>query len=222
VKLSGAKWRTLVSSVRLGRDEYRVIRPARPPRHAPLYEGRLGGQLTVDKAAAVDLACAWWLAARSRHSIVYLPLRTSRATCGDEYGDRRLDLVLLHHSIAFPVSRWKAVRARLSTAAPHTVRLPDRPFPELTAADHEPRRYDDFRDHLRWRIAADTLFLVGSRRAFEFEADQLRELAEDCPAHRAVNPGTHCCAEVETGVWWHSRLRDPRMQLHVESCREHW
>ena len=222
VKLQGAKWRTLVSTVRLGRDEYRVIRPARPLRHAPLYEGRLGGQMTVDKAATVDLACAWWLAARSRRTIVYLPLRASRASCGAELGDRRVDLVLLHHSLAFPVSRWKEVRARLSTAAPHTVRLPPRPFPELTAADHEPRWYDEFRDHLRWDMAAHTLFLVGSRKAFEFEADRLRELAEEGPATMAEHPESWCYAEMYVGVGWQPKRRNPRMRLNIECCHAHW
>ena len=77
VDLRGVTWRTLVSRVRLGGDEYRVVRPAQPPLHAPMYHTRIGGHM----ATAVDLACAWWLAARSRRSIVYLALRESLATC---------------------------------------------------------------------------------------------------------------------------------------------
>ncbi|HEX6355545.1 hypothetical protein [Actinophytocola sp.] len=224
MKLQGTKWRTLVSTVRLGGKQYRVIRPARPIRHAPLYKDLFGAQLTVDKAATIDLATAWWLAARSRHSMVYLPLRATDHTCGDYCGDPRLDLVLLHHSLGFPVSRWKEVRARLANAVPHTVRLPAQPFPELTPADHTPKyRYHDYQDHLRWKVAANTLFLIGSRRAFELEGDQVRELAEDSPARLAEDSTRHTCAQLLIG-----RLntipdrRDPVSKLHIECCMEHW
>ncbi|GAB3908822.1 hypothetical protein GCM10027612_83650 [Microbispora bryophytorum subsp. camponoti] len=126
VRLSEQTWPTLISKVRLGRDEYRVVRPARALRHAMLYEGRLGAELSVDKRAAVVLATAWGLAARSPHSLVYLPLRTARPA--DSANQERLDLVLLHHRLAFPVSRWKQVRALLGAGAPHGVRLPLRRF----------------------------------------------------------------------------------------------
>ncbi|GII61519.1 hypothetical protein Skr01_16040 [Sphaerisporangium krabiense] len=78
MRLSEQTWSTLISNVRLGRDEYRVVRPARAVKHAMLYEGRLGAQLSLDKPAAVVLAMAWGLAARSPHSLIYLPLRTAR------------------------------------------------------------------------------------------------------------------------------------------------
>ncbi|MGI5292044.1 hypothetical protein ACQEVF_53280 [Nonomuraea polychroma] len=42
-----------------------MIRPARNVEHAMLREGRLGAQMSVDKRAAVMLAMAWGLAARS-------------------------------------------------------------------------------------------------------------------------------------------------------------
>jgi hypothetical protein len=222
VKLDGTKWRTLVSSVRLRGKQYRVIRPARPISHATLYEGMLGAQLSVDKAATIDLAAAWWLAARSQHTLVYLPLRSSSHTCGAEYGDFPLDLVLLHHSLGFPASRWKEVRARLTNAAPHTVRLPAQPFPKLTPDDYTPffRRHD-FQDHLRWDIAADTLFLTGSRRAFELASDEVRTLAEDSPALLAEDPTAHCHAEMIIGRLRSDR-RNPVSKLHIECCRDHW
>ncbi|WP_220505272.1 hypothetical protein [Microbispora sp. H10830] len=49
----------MISKVRLGRDEYRVVRQARAVKHAMLYEGWLGAELSVDKRAAVVLAMAW-------------------------------------------------------------------------------------------------------------------------------------------------------------------
>ncbi|GAB1510768.1 hypothetical protein [Actinophytocola sp. KF-1] len=210
--LRGVRWRTLVSHVRLGGDEYRVVRPARPLPHAPLYDTGIGGHLSLDRAATVDLACAWWLAARSRRSIVYLPLRESPATCDEEVGGERIDLVLLHHSLGFPVSRWKRVRARLAHAVPHTVRLPAAPFPDITVDDRISRSHNDFRDHLRWDMAARTLFLVGSRRAFDLESRQLRTLIE--------HPDTHREADMYVGRAFDDTRR-PITQLHLESCREH-
>ncbi|WP_410568659.1 hypothetical protein [Amycolatopsis sp. cmx-4-61] len=219
MQLKGREWRTLVSTARLDGRDHRVIRPARPIAHAALHERRCGAQLSVDRAAAVDLACAWWLAARSPHSIVHLPLRASTPGCADESGGRSLDLVLLHHSLGFPVSRWKRLRARLSPPVPHKVTLPPRAFP---AVDHTPRRHREFRDHLRWRIAADTLFLTGSRPAYGFEGEAVRSLAEDSPAHLAEEPGAHCCAEIAIGPWSPYPRRNPMALLHVECCPRHW
>ncbi|MEU4767346.1 hypothetical protein AB0H12_29220 [Actinosynnema sp. NPDC023794] len=225
MRLAGREWRTLVSAVRLGGDGYRVIRPSRPIPHASLRETSRGAQMSVDKAATVDLAFAWWLAARSPRSLVYLPLRSSPSRCGEEYGGgRKLDLVLLHHSLRFPVSRWKQVRAGLSPAAVHKVALPPDAFRTIEREEHERRHHREFRDHLRWTIAADTLFVVGSRPAYELQGDQVRGLAEDCPAHIAALPDTHCCAEI--GLGRHKRsnpdARNPLVELHVECCNRHW
>ncbi|WP_139217986.1 hypothetical protein [Micromonospora phaseoli] len=46
-------------------------------------------------------------------------------------------------------------------------------------ADHQRAWHQEFRDHLRWDVAADTLVLTGSREAFDLEADQVRALAEE-------------------------------------------
>ncbi|WIX89136.1 hypothetical protein [Amycolatopsis sp. DG1A-15b] len=218
MRLAGREWRTLVSTARLDGRDHRVIRPARPIAHASLAEGRHGAQLWVGQAAAADLACAWWLAARSPRSIVHLPLRSGAPDCGGEHGGRLLDLVLLHHSLAFPVSGWKRLRARLSPPAPHKVTLPPRAFPPV---DHTRRWYREFRDHLHWRVAADTLFVTGSRPAYEFQGEQVRALAEDAPARLAEDPGAHCCAEIELGTWSPYSRRNPLALLHVECCVRH-
>lgn len=224
MRLEGREWRTLVSEVRLGADRYRVIKPQRPTSHMSLYEGRLGAQMSVDRRTAADFAIAWWLAARSPRSLVYLPLRSSESDCGAEYDGRKLDLVLLHHSLGFRASKWKQVRAHLSGGKPHKVTVPARAFPKFGPEVHMHRWRRDFRGELRWTIAADTLFLIGSRRAFEMEGDQVRGLAEDCPAHLAERPDTHCCAEIGLGRWNRSVAdrRNPPSQLHVECCNRHW
>ncbi|MEV0678711.1 hypothetical protein AB0I60_19555 [Actinosynnema sp. NPDC050436] len=226
MRLAGRRWRTSVSAARLGGETYRVVRPARPIAHGVLHDCRFGPVMAVDKAATVDLAFAWWLAARSPRSLVYLPLRANPFTCQDNASDdgRKLDLVLLHHSLQFPVSRWKQVRARLSPAATHTVEMPAGAFRSFDRADHERTYHREFHDHLRWSVAADTLFLVGSRPAFELAGEQLRALAEDGPAEVVAWPDSYCCAEIGVGQGngLHRHERNPPARLHIDRCHEHW
>jgi hypothetical protein len=224
MRLSGREWRTLVSMARLGADEYRVIRPERPPVHASLHVDQAGTQLSVDKTAAVELVIAWWLAARSPRSMVYLPLRSSPAACGGMPGSRRLDLVLLHHRLGFPVSQWKEVRSRTAAAKVHKVVLPPGALPEVDDRVHARRHRRGFKDRLDWRIAADTLFIVGSRVAFELEGRYLRALAEEGPARLAQDPAAHCCAQISLGQWriGGTDRRGARSTLHVECCNRHW
>ncbi|WP_155371587.1 hypothetical protein [Catellatospora vulcania] len=219
-RLAGRAWPVLVSTVRLGDHRYRVVRPARPPVFAALREGRLGAQFCVDKHSAAMFALAWGLAARSPHTIVHLPLRASAAVDPCSWWGRPLDLVLLHHSLAFPPSRWKEVRARLGAGRPHTVTLPAGTWPSRPVADHRRTWHQEYRDHLLWSIAADTLVLTGSREAYELRAEQIRELAEDCPAHRAKTPDAHCCAEIPMGGSRRfPQVHRPYAELHAQYCR---
>ncbi|GAB1822853.1 hypothetical protein [Herbidospora sp. RD11066] len=211
MRLSEQAWPVLVSKVRLGRDEYRVVRPARPVEGALLYRDGFGVQFDVGRRAATAFAMAWALAGRSPHSLVHLPLRTASPS----EGVRPLDLVLLHHRLGFPISRWKEVRARLGAGARHSVTLPPRAFRRTLDLS---RPYDACRDHLRWGVAADTLFLTGSHAAFEMEIDVVRALAEESPARIAASRKDHCCAEIGMGRHWLDR-RSPAAELHVEYSR---
>ncbi len=209
MRLAGREWRTLVSAVRLGRDGYRVIRPARPIAHASLHESRLGPQPSVDKAATADLAFAWWPAARSPRSLG-LPHTAAEP-------------VLLRRGVRRPEARPRAaapqppvpgVPVEGGPRAPVTgrerkVALPREVFRPIDREEHARCSHREFRDHLRWAIAADTLFLVGSRPAYELQREGVRELAEDCPAHLAESPDAHCCAEIELG-----RHRRPARNAH--------
>lgn len=212
-----------MSAVRLGDRGYRVVRPARPIGHAALYASGYGAEMSVDRAAVLDFAAAWWLAARSPHSLVYLPLRASGCSCDtDQYGDRKLDLVLLHHSLGFPASRWKQVRARLATADPHTVTLPPSTFPQFAPTEHARRGHRDFHDHLRWAVAADTLFVIGSRHAYELAGADVRALVEDVPARLAAAPGAHHCVEIGLGRRsTPNHRRNAWLDLHIEYCVRH-
>ncbi|MFC7241899.1 hypothetical protein ACFQO7_05340 [Catellatospora aurea] len=217
-RLAEREWRVLVSTVGLGGRRYRVVRAARPPAFAGLREGPLGAQLCVDKHSAAMFAMAWGLAARSPHTIVYLPLRASAAADPCAWA-RPLDLVLVHHSLAFPPSRWKDVRARLGAGRPHTVTLPAGTWPGRPAADHRRTWYREYRDHLLWSVAADTMVLTGSREAYELRAEQVRRLAEDAPAYRAQEPDLHYCAEIAMGAWHRfPHSRNGHSELHVQYC----
>jgi hypothetical protein len=105
--VGGQKWPVLVSTVPFGSRHYRVVRPATAPRFAGLYEGRRGAQFCLDKETAMLFALAWGLAARSPHTIVYLPLRNAQLPACPPCG-RPLDLVLLHHRLAFPAGDRQA------------------------------------------------------------------------------------------------------------------
>jgi hypothetical protein len=207
MKLEGERWRTLVSTVRLGRDEYRVVRPARPLVHAPLYEGYMGVESCVTKASARDMAMAWAFAMRSPRTLVYLPLRQSDCECRRSDGPS-LDLVLLHHSLGFRLSKWKDVRAKLRGGRPHTVVCQGL---ELDA--ERPTCWGN-QELLRGDVVAGTVFVVGSRPAFEVGGQAFRQLVEDCPRHMHDVPGTHCCAEItKDQQYW--------KWLHVVYCDEH-
>lgn len=220
-RLSEHRWRVLVSDANLDGKRYRVVRPARPLVNASLHEDWHGAHMSIHQEAARDLAAAWWLAARSPHSIIHLPLRrTGHVDCeGDE---RPLDLVLLHHSLGFRAADWKVLRGRTANGAPHTVDLPERPFPAVTPADHEAVRFRENLDHFRATIAADTWFVVGSREAFRLASGQIQELVEDSPAFLAGRPDGHVCAEIDLGRWQlGTRRRNSFGTLHIQICETH-
>ena len=102
--------------------------------------------------------------------------------------------------------------------------LPATAFRTFTREELGRLSHREFHDHLRWTIAADTLFIVGSRHAYERQGDDLRALVEDCPAHLATSPDTHCCAEIELGRCkpFIPDVRNPFSVLHVECCNRHW
>ena len=66
---------------------------------------------------------------------------------------------------------------------------------------------------MRHDVAADTVFIVGSRKAFAVEGRQLRELVEDGPRRMHESPGVHECAEVPVDGCWE--------WMHVVYCEEH-
>lgn len=208
-----------VNEVRLGPDTFRVMHPAKPVAHGPLYEAWSGTEMLVSRAGVVDLTVAWWLAARSPRTLVYLPLRASGCQAAPDYLERKLDLVLMHHSLGFRPARWKDVRGRLTPTGLQKVTLPKKPFPAFGRPDYLRMHHREFRDHLHHKLAADTLFLTGSRHAFELEGHGMLELLD-------VTPDFHTCAEIGVGIWSGSgspveRRNAPEL-LHVVCCTDHW
>ncbi|MBE8469511.1 hypothetical protein [Streptomyces justiciae] len=202
--------------VRLGAEEYRVLRVG-GLRRALCYDSEHWLSLWVDRGAAAELAAAWLLAARSPRSLVHLPLRRRAERPVDAAlpePHRARDLLLLHHSLQFPASRWKEVRARAGKAGrQHTVefRRADFPLPHdqvVPGAHHA-----GFRDRLGLSSAADTLVLSGSALPFADAAADFFDLADTGP-----HQDGHVCAELHPG----SGLLDRSMPLmHVE-YRAEW
>ena len=214
MKLEGERWRTLVSTVRLGRDEYRVVQPARPVAHASMHLASCGVSVTVNKAAARELAMAWAFAMRSPRTLVYLPLRDVACECRmyAAENDISVDLVLLHHSLGFPASRWKDVRARLRGGRPHTVVCRGLPRDVVRRGEVLHR---EFRDELRYDFAADTAFFTGSWKAFALGGGELRDMVEDWPRLMHERQREGFCAEIE------AKGMKVGEQLHVQYCGEH-
>ncbi|MEV7673767.1 hypothetical protein [Streptomyces sp. NPDC088752] len=214
--------RVRVHRVGLGGREVRVVRsdPGPDATGPALRDDGHWLSMYADRDGADRLAALWALAARSARSLVYLPLRSHPAPHDGAGGAEpvALDLVLVHHSLQFPSSAWKGVRARLGAGAPGTVSLPGDDLPDEDSVDHERRRHRTYRDHLSFDIAAHTLFVVGSSLAFREEGALLRRFAERAPSHARRHPESgHFCVELVPGPWGRERTRrHVPGSLHVE------
>ncbi|MES5823549.1 hypothetical protein [Streptomyces sp. RG80] len=205
--------------VRLGPDEYRVLRTTGLSR-ALCYDSEHWLDLWVDRAAAAELAAAWLLAARSPRSLVHLPLRRHEerpvgTALPEPY--RARDLLLVHHSTQFPASRWKEVRGRLGQGSPHTVEFRRADFPSDSDRLVPGAHHAGFRDRLRLTTAADTLVLSGSALPFADAAADFLDLADTGPGRdrRMRRFDGHACAELHPA----SGLLDRTVpKVHVEYC----
>lgn len=220
-------WRALISRVRLGAIEYRVIRPAEALTRILLYEGWQGAECEVDRNASMQLALAWAVAATSPHSLVYLPAKGHldprwQHELHDAVQDHPipgtpLDLLLGHHSLVLPTARWRSIRQRLGAGVPQTITLPPDVFDAVDIAEHRATVHHGFRDFVRWGIAADTLILTGSPRAYRRDAAQLRDVTVRGPGYQPRSDRDHCCAEIHIGRVkpGNTDKRRPGAQLHV-------
>lgn len=184
---------------RLGAEQYRVIRPANPVSGAVLADNNPWFVLELDAAAAFTIAGLWMLAARSRHTLIHLPIRgntppepsLATATVGE------LDLVLSHHDRQFTPSRWKHLRHRLGAGAPHTISWSPNDVPswdEVHELNRQARQGSSRRDRFHQGLHSHTLFMAGNGVAFRRTARYVLDMALWRPD--LGQPGTYHSATV--------------------------
>ncbi|MEU6715604.1 hypothetical protein ABZ897_29420 [Nonomuraea sp. NPDC046802] len=184
----------VIQRARVGATEYRVIRPAKPLANGALFDAGDYYNMNVDREDGRRIGALWLLAARSPRSLVYLPIRAAPDSPSVELyegsEDRPLDLVLVHHSLQFPPSRWKEVRRRVSSAkCPREVRtasVPDTDLPADDEIDHHAMNYREYKDVLRQRVHAETLILTGSAATFRQPARHFFAVAKEGPPAAAA------------------------------------
>jgi hypothetical protein len=204
--------RAQLRRARLDGREWRVLRPASGVDTAQLFALDPEFEMYVDRGAAYRIGVLWLLAARSRQTIIHLPLRGGALPAWPEFSGRPLDLVLSQHTAQLRISKWPRLRAALGPARPHTVRIP--------ASDRRPLEFPEWptRDRFLDRVHADTLFLTGSATVFRNTADHFFDLAFRAPGSA---PGEetphHKCAQLH----WSSGLLTNTDCLHV-LYRAHW
>ncbi|WP_052681326.1 hypothetical protein [Saccharothrix sp. ST-888] len=128
---------------------------------------------------------------------------------------RRLDLVLLHHSLQFAPARWKELRGRLGRGRRQSVQLPDPDHPHDLPVDHRARHYRENRDLFHEHLHAGTLFMTGSAKAFRETTRNFLDIARHGPGHVRSHPNhPHFCTEFHSNDGILGRARE----IHVEYC----
>ncbi|SDX05579.1 hypothetical protein SAMN05216215_100766 [Saccharopolyspora shandongensis] len=185
-----------ISRARFDGRGWRVIRPERGTHNATLIDCGGWRELFIDRRSAYQLGVLWLLAARSRRTVIHLPLRGGRQPAEPAFDGTRLDLVLTHHTVQLRASLWPRLRSALGPARPHTVRIPSTDMPDPDTIDYMARHRRENADLLHERIHADTLFLTGSAPVFRETADRFLDIAFRAPGSA---PGEetphHCCTE---------------------------
>ncbi|WP_027944070.1 hypothetical protein [Amycolatopsis taiwanensis] len=200
-----------------GRD-WRVISPADGTGNAGLWTNDYWRELYVDRRAAYRIGVLWLLAARSRHTIIYLPLRNGRQPAHPEHDGRRMDLVLSQHSLCLRASQWPRLRSALGRGLPQTAQVPANYLPDPAGIDYEARHHRDNRDRLRERIHGDTLFLTGSTPVFRETADRFFDIAFGAPGSApGEEPPAHYCARFH----WADGVLSNTDEIHVQ-YRSRW
>jgi hypothetical protein len=159
--------------VRIGDRQFHIVRMSRPMVGTLTDIGHYFGE--VDEQSFWTITVAWALAARSAHSIIYVPsTKTARAI-------ESLELILVHHGQQLSASSWKSIRNKLGKGKPTRIHLPEEAFDPISlrgAGYREGRHFREDKDVLRWSAAARTVMVTGSRIAFEDDIRQLVVNAE--------------------------------------------
>lgn len=201
-----------------GRD-WRVICPNDGTANAGLWANDSWRELHVDRRAAYRIGVLWLLAARSKHTIIYLPLRRGRHPAQPEHGaGRRLDLVLSHHSLQLRASSWPRLRSALGRGLRQTAEVPATYLPDPADIDYTARHHRNNRDRLREHNHGDTLFLTGSTPAFRRTADKFFDIAFGAPG---AAPGEEAPNHGCTQFHWTEGILSNTYGIHVQH-RSRW
>ncbi|UGQ13753.1 hypothetical protein LO772_09220 [Yinghuangia sp. ASG 101] len=189
----GFRTKVAIHRARQGAHDHRVIRPARPLKNAALYDADGDYELYVDRTDGRRLGTLFLLAARSPHSLVYVPLRSGPRVPGlggwREGEPQPLDLVLVPRSRQFRPTHWKQLRARMAAGnAPRELRTASVPETDLTADGDIDWTVSADHYFLRQHRHAATLFLTGESGAFREAARELFAVTKDGPPVAAKHP----------------------------------
>ncbi|MYZ35959.1 MULTISPECIES: hypothetical protein [unclassified Streptomyces] len=209
----------IIHHARLGATEFKVIRPARPLPHAVLIDHDRHLDAYLDQDAARRIGGLWALAATSPGALIHLPIRGNQPPSRElpEDATRRLDLMLLHHSLQFAPARWKEIRSRLGPGRPQTVTLLDSGLEGDAVVAYEARHYQENRDLFHQHLHAETLFMTGSAKVFRQTAQHFLDIAHNGPGYVPIHPNyPYFCTELHSndGI-----LGDAR-EIHIEYCDE--
>jgi hypothetical protein len=153
---------------RLGAREYRVLRPAEPIRGVALRDdGAWYAGLCTESGELTRVAALWHLAAQSRHTVVHIPLRLDPQALADSekwFQGQPLDILLVHHSLQLPASRWKQLRSRLDRGRPHIADTGIDMYAELDAHTGYTEPDYDANEVLDLKVHANTLVIAGSEQ----------------------------------------------------------
>ncbi|MFJ3392482.1 hypothetical protein [Leifsonia aquatica] len=158
----------------------------------------------IDERSFQAMTVAWALAARSPRSIIFVPATKSAEPI------ETVDLVLVHHSLQLKPSNWKRLRSALGRGRPTRIQLPAEAFdpPGLHPDGYRASAlFREDKDKLHYATAARTMFVTGSRVAFEDHLPQLLDVAETGYGR----PGEQVWADVCVEIGW------PRLQFHVHA-----
>ena len=210
------KFPVTIHHARLGRTDFKVIRPAGTAlAHAVLIEHDWHLDAYVDQEAARRMGGLWELAASSPRALIHLPIRGNPPPTDEvpEECTRRLDLVLLHHSLQFAPSRWKELRGRLDRGRPHTVTLPGTVRPVGSVIGAQARHHRENRDLFHQHLHAETLFMTGSAKVFRETAHHFLDVAREGPQYVPGPPAyRNYCAQLHSNDGVLGRARE----LHIE------
>ncbi|MGW7429275.1 hypothetical protein ACWGIN_06965 [Streptomyces sp. NPDC054861] len=191
VTLTGMLLKTREFRPRTGPHAHRIVQPWPPLRHTTLDDPLAArwSCLLGDHDGLSRLAALFSFAAFSRHTIVHVPLRESLPRAFSP--GTPVDLVLVHPTAGLRPSAWPALRARLRTGTPLTVRTNEARTAAHAADWHEDqeRRHERAGSWLHPAVHARTLFLRGDRDVFCAAATAFEAVAGFGPLDKRARQG---------------------------------